>query len=280
MHPRKILAPYGFAPRKSFGQHFLKDKNIVLKMMRAISPKRGNCLLEIGPGLGVMTELLANSGAKLVAVEKDRGLAGILRNGLAKKFKNLSVIEGDFLELSWKGLFGGGRKLIDVFGNIPYYITTPIIFSLIDHHSRIGRAFLTVQKELADRLVAQPGRKEYGRLTLAVRFFADIERLFNIPAHSFSPAPSVDSSFIVLKFHRRLPKGLDRKLFLELLRASFAHRRKNILNTLTDERVNRMDKEGIRELLKAGAIDPTKRPEELMMKDYVTLAMELKKRIS
>lgn len=246
-------------------------------MTRAISPKRGDYLLEIGPGLGVMTELLAKSGAKLVAVEKDRGLAGILRNGLAKKFKNLNVIEGDFLELSWKGLFGSGRKLIDVIGNIPYYITTPIIFSLIDHYSRIRRAFLTIQKELADRLVAQPGRKEYGRLTVAVRFFADVERLFNIPPHVFSPAPRVDSSFIVLRFHRRFPKGLDRKLFLELLRSSFAHRRKNILNTLAKERISGMDKEELRELLKRAGIDPTRRPEELMMKDYIALALELGK---
>jgi 16S rRNA (adenine1518-N6/adenine1519-N6)-dimethyltransferase len=301
MHQIQLIRKYGIQPRKIIGQNFLVDENIQRKIVALLDLKPADQVLEIGAGLGALTGLLAGSGAKVFAVEKDKNLAGILKAEL-ERFPNLQVLNEDALKLDFGKLENGTRRgrRYKVVGNLPYFITTPILFFLIAERRWIEFALIMVQKEFAERLFAQPGTKSYGRLTLALRYHAEAAHAFDVSRHCFTPVPGVDSSLVRLKFRRRGVAGLDEELFFRAIQAAFASRRKNILNALSHGLLEPagpaewdgpaspsghpplgragLGREEWKTLLAGLGIPETKRAEELLLKDYIRLTFALQKR--
>lgn len=276
MHQIQLLKKYELSVRGFRGQHLLVDENIQRNFVSHVNPKKGETIVEIGPGLGAITELLLREGAKVIAVEQDPRFVEILKGELGDDFKTLTLVHDDVLKVNLKKYVQGKSKL-KVVGNIPYYITSPILLYLIGHRTLIDSAYLTVQKEIADRIFAQPGTKAYGRLSLLVRFYADVDRVFEISRHCFSPKPNVDSTVIELIFRQKLPASVDETVLFDLIKYGFQARRKNILNAITDGFRGEITKQEAKELLNSAGLKETMRAEELMLKDFIRLA-ELFKR--
>lgn len=295
MHQIQLLKKYGLSVRGARGQHLLVDENIQRKIADAVKPRKGERILEIGPGLGAITEHLLHGGAEVVAVEQDERFIQILEGELGADFKRLKLVHADILKTDIKK-FAKGEHSLSVVGNIPYYITSDILLHLIAHRKWIDSAFLTVQKEIADRFFAQPGSKEYGRLSLLVRFYTDPERLFEISRNCFSPRPEVDSTFLSFTFRRKLPDSFDERILFYLIQASFSERRKNILNAISDFLKKGTGSEllpstttaslpapflakiEVENLLRSADIDPSARAETLLLKDFMKLAEEFQNR--
>jgi 16S rRNA (adenine1518-N6/adenine1519-N6)-dimethyltransferase len=220
------------APRKSLGQHFLHDPNILRKIARSVSPQRDDMILEIGPGEGALTRLLAGTAAVLVAVEIDHRAVERLRDEFGTR---VTVIEGDILALSLRDLARerGPGSSWRVVGNIPYNITTPILFSILDHRDAVRDATLMMQREVARRLVASPGTKEYGILSVFCRIFAETELLFDVSRTAFRPIPAVTSSVVRLR-PLRSPRVVlkDEAMFRHVVRYVFGQRRKMLRHSL------------------------------------------------
>jgi 16S rRNA (adenine1518-N6/adenine1519-N6)-dimethyltransferase len=267
----QLLKKYGIVVRGTRGQHLLVDENIQRKFIGCFEPQASEAIVEIGPGLGALTGLLLESGARVIAVEKDPRFVEILEMELGKTYSNLKVLRGDILETDLSLLVPPNSK-IRVAGNVPYYITSQIFLHLIAHRKTVTSAVLTVQREIADRVLAQPGTKAYGRLSLLIRFYADVKRLFEISRSCFSPKPKVDSTTIELVFHETPSAGIDEKIFFQLVKLSFSKRRKNILNALSDGLSGEMKKEEVRAMLEEAQISPKARAENLMQKDFIRLA--------
>lgn len=279
MHQIQMLRKYDVRLNKIKGQNFLVDENVQKKIVAALDPRKEDRILEIGAGLGAITDELARSGARVFAVEKEKAFADILSDELGG-FENLRVLARDILKLDPAKLLresgaGKGGKW-RVVGNLPYFITTPILFYLIEHRDSIGEALVMVQKEVAERLTALPGNKTYGRITLALRYHADVSYEFEVGSSCFTPKPLVDSAVVRILFHGRTVEGLDEALLFRIIQAAFAMRRKNILNTLGSGPfgLERGDWAGILEALK---IPVNKRAEELHLKDYIDLALAVRK---
>lgn len=289
MHQIQLLRKYELSLRGVRGQHLLVDENIQRKLVSCVNPNAGETIIEIGPGLGAITELLLDAGAHVIAVEQDGRFVEILKGELSRDFKNLAIIHADILKTEFKRLVRGKPKA-KVVGNIPYYITAPILEYLIKHRSTIDSAYLTVQREVADRIFAQPGTKAYGRLTLFVRIYAQPRRYFEISRNCFSPKPRVNSTAIELVFRSALPESIDEDLLLEIIRVGFGKRRKNILNALSGgfsaEREGisfgnaAFSKDEIKSCLLDCGIKTTARAEELMLKDFIRLAERFKEKIA
>lgn len=257
-------------PKKRLGQNFLVDKNIRDKIIGNILLENDDICLEIGSGTGVLTELLAQKAAKVYAVEIDRGLFQMLKEKLTP-YKNVVLIEGDILKVKLGKYLG--RKRAKVIGNIPYYISTPILELLICLRRNIDTVYLTVQKELARRITASPGSKEYGSLSLFVQYYCEPEIIFDIKKTSFFPQPKVDSSFLRLRIKRRLlPKAEDEKLLFKVIRASFNQRRKILKNSLEKT----VEPEKISSFLSHSGLNSNIRPEELSLEKFVNLANFIK----
>ena len=275
MHQIQLLKKYGLSVRGARSQHLLVDENIQRKLVSAVNPKAGETILEIGPGLGAITELLLKSGARVVAVEQDRRFVEILKGELETDFDHLKLVHGDILKISLDRFVSRGSHL-KVVGNIPYYITSPILLYLIKHRRVVDSAYLMMQREIADRIFAQPGTKAYGRLSLLVRYYADVRRAFEISRHCFSPEPKVDSSFIELVFRRKLPESIDEDALFTLIKFGFATRRKRLLNALTDGFRGKVDKQKLKDILNEAGFSENVRAEELMLKDFMRLAVALR----
>ena len=271
MHQIQLLKKYELSIRGFRGQRLLIDENIQRKFVSLVAPKPKETILEVGPGLGAITELLLESGAKVIAVEEDERFIEILKGELSQDFKNLTLVHADILKVNLRKYVPRKSK-IKVVGNIPYYITSPILLYLIANRSLIDSVYLTIQREIADRIFAQPGSKAYGRLSLLVRFYADARRVFEISRNCFSPKPNVDSTAIELVFRENLPASIDEKIFFDLIRVGFGSRRKNILNAVTNGLKGQMTKQEAKELLGAAGVKETARAEELMLKDFIRLA--------
>jgi len=276
VHQIQLLKKYGLSVRGARGQHLLIDENIQRKFVQAVSPQPGELILEIGPGLGAITELLLQSGARVTAVEHDPRFVEILKGELGRDFKTFTLVHDDILKFNLKKHVPA-RSQIKVVGNIPYYITSPILLYLISFRSLISTAYLTVQREIANRFFAQPGTKEYGRLSLLVRLYADASRKFEISRNCFSPKPDVDSTVVELNFRKSLPSNIDEAVVLDLVKAGFGERRKNILNAITNGFKGRMTKDKAKEIISAAGLEETVRAEELMLKDFIRLAEEFKR---
>lgn len=263
-----MLRKYRIRPQKKWGQHFLVDENIQRRILEVLDLGPQDTVLEIGAGLGALTEGLAASGAGVLALEKDKTLAEILSREL-EQHPNLRVLNQDILKLDFATLAGGGKGL-KIVGNLPYSITTPILFHLIDQRKWIHFAVITIQKEVADRLLARPRSKAYGRLTLAFRYYGEVVRKFDIASGAFSPSPKVASSVLKISFPSPQHEDLNEELLFKIIQAAFALRRKTILNSLTASSPVR-SRAFWQPLLAEAGIPENKRAEELDLKDYIRL---------
>lgn len=217
-------------PLKRLGQNFLIDKNIVRKIVRLIEPHPGEVLIEIGPGKGALTEELIQAGSDLIAIEIDPVLCSSLRSTFAH-YSNFQLIEGDALKLDWSQLLPEGKSC-KIVGNIPYNITSPLLFKIFALNWKVERVVLMVQKEIALRLCARPRTKEYGILTVQAAFYGRVVIGFHISPHVFRPEPRVWSSVIIFHPHRQLPPPQFQAAFQQVVRTAFNQRRKTLKNAL------------------------------------------------
>ena len=254
--------------RKRFGQHFLEPAWVV-KVVRAIAPAPDDVFFEIGPGRGALTRELTARAGSVVAFEIDRDLAEALRESAPS---NLTIVAGDFLRSEWI-LENRPVGPVRVAGNLPYNVASPILFTLIDLYSAgipLVDATVMLQREVADRLVARPGTKEYGVLGILVQLSADVERLLALPPGAFRPAPKVQSALVRLRFHPPAPAPRNPEAFVRLVKAVFTRRRKTLENALLAFRPR--DRAAVTEALLRAAIDGRRRPETLAVDELVRLA--------
>lgn len=246
--------------RKRFGQNFLHDQNVIQRIVHQIQPREGQHLVEIGPGKGALTEEVLHHIGHMDVVELDRDLIPILQAQLGER---VSIYNQDAMKFDFCSLAEGGEKL-RVIGNLPYNISTPLIFHLLGLRDCIQDMHFMLQKEVVERMVAGPGSKTYGRLSIMVQYFCKVEQLFIVPPGAFTPAPKVDSAIVRLLPHEQPPYEVDSVDTLsKLVAKAFSQRRKTLRNTLKDW----LDEETI---IKAG-VDPKLRPEQLSLADFVAL---------
>jgi len=270
-----ILNKYGFNFQKKFGQNFLIDTHVLEKIIRAADITKDDCVLEIGPGIGTMTQYLCENAGKVIAVEIDKNLIPILTEDTLAAYDNVKVINSDVLKLDLKKLAeeeNGGRP-IKVVANLPYYITTPIIMGLFEAGVPLASITVMVQKEVADRMQAGPGSKDYGALSLAVQYYAEPYIAANVPPNCFMPRPNVGSAVIRLTLHGNPPVEVaDEKLLFKLIRASFAQRRKTLVNGLTNSPELSFTKEEVTKALEECGYSLTIRGEALTLQEFAKLA--------
>ena len=254
-------------PKKSLGQNFLTDKNVQRKLIASYNLGAGDYVLEIGAGYGELTKLIAHNVAFVYALEIDPGLCNTLRDS-TKEYSNIKVINRDILKFDLKKYFKGLKAKIKALGNIPYYITSPIIEHLLKYRDKIETVFITVQKEFAKRIVADAGSKKYGSFSCFVQYYSIPKIIFLIKRNSFSPAPKVDSCLLELKV-REAPavKVKDEKLLFKVIRACFNKRRKTLRNSLDGI----VPSGKLSDFFKENNIDINIRPEDLELKDFARL---------
>lgn len=276
-NPKKtieIIQKYEFDFQKRFGQNFLIDTHVLEKIVRAADISKDDFVLEIGPGIGTMTQYLAEAAKSVTAVEIDDNLIPILKETL-KDYDNVSVIHGDILKLDLNRLVQeqNDGKPIKVVANLPYYITTPIIMGLFESRVPLINITVMVQKEVADRMQAGPGTKDYGALSLAVQYYASPYIAANVPPNCFIPRPKVGSSVIRLTKHDKKPVNVDNEeLFWKLIRASFNQRRKTLQNGLNNSPEITLTKETIAQAIESLGWSPTVRGETLTLEQFALLA--------
>jgi|LGOV01.1.fsa_nt_gb 16S rRNA (adenine1518-N6/adenine1519-N6)-dimethyltransferase len=220
---------------KRFGQNFLIDDNIVRKIVEAGEVTKDDLVLEIGSGIGTMTQILCESANKVVTVEIDKKLIPVLKETLSD-YSNLSIVQGDILKTNIREILGNDieKMPLKIIANLPYYVTTPIIMGLLESDLPIEGMTFMIQKEVGERLCGKPGTKAYGSLSIAAQFYADVTIDFNVPAHVFMPKPKVDSIVVSLKKLKKPPIELkDQNLFFKIVKASFLNRRKTLINGLS-----------------------------------------------
>ena len=270
----EILQKYQFVFQKRFGQNFLIDPHVLEKIMAAAQIGPEDCVLEIGPGIGTMTQYLAERAARVVAVEIDEGLIPILQETL-KDYGNVTLIRADIMKVDIKELaqeYGGGRPF-KVVANLPYYITTPIVMGLLEGDAPVESITVMVQKEVADRMQAGPGSKDYGALSLAVQYYADPYIAANVPPNCFIPRPNVGSAVIRLTRHAVPPVHVeDPALLFRIIRASFNQRRKTLVNSLNNSQELACTKEEAAQALEYLGLGPSVRGEALTLEEFAGIA--------
>lgn len=275
---KQIIQAHGFKVRKSLGQNFLMDANIIEKIVQAGNVTEEDLVFEIGPGLGVLTRRIARSAGRALAVELDNNLLPILKETLAE-YPNADVVHADALKVNFdqlaaertEGEFGPQGKAYKLIANLPYYITTPIIMHMLTSGFNLESLVVMMQKEVADRLQASPGGKEYGSLSVVVQYYTLPEIVTKVPRTVFYPAPDVDSAVIKLTRRPAPPVKLhSEENFFKVVRAAFGQRRKTLLNSLTGSGLD--SKETWLELLSQTGIDPARRGETLSLEEFATLA--------
>lgn len=273
----EIIQKHEFAFQKKFGQNFLIDGHVLDKIITAAGVTSEDVVLEIGPGIGTMTQYLAEAAKQVIAVEIDKHLIPILEETL-KDYENVTVINEDILKVDIKQLaeqYHGGRP-IKVVANLPYYITTPIIMGLFESHVPIDNITVMVQKEVADRMQVGPGSKDYGALSLAVQYYAEPYIVANVPANCFIPRPKVGSAVIRLTRHEKPPVEVaDSALMFRLIRASFNQRRKTLQNGLNNSPEVNFTKEQIIQAIETLGVSATIRGEALTLAQFAELANQL-----
>ena len=269
-----ILQKYQFNFQKKFGQNFLIDMHVLEKIMDAADVGPDDCVLEIGPGIGTMTQMLAERARRVIAVEIDNNLIPILQDTL-QAYNNVKIIHNDILKLDLGQLVQEENegKPIKVVANLPYYITTPIIMGLFEADVPLDSITVMVQKEVADRMKSGPGSKDYGALSLAVQYYSEPELAANVPPNCFIPRPNVGSAVICLHRHARPPVEVkDEKLMFKLIRASFNQRRKTMLNSLNNSPELSFNKEQIGKALESIALTSNIRGEALTLEQFAALS--------
>ena len=270
----EILQKYQFVFQKKFGQNFLIDTHVLEKIIAAAGVTKDDCVLEIGPGIGTMTQYLAESARHVIAVEIDQNLIPILKDTLSA-YENVTVINKDILKVDIQALaqeYNGGRP-IKVVANLPYYITTPIIMGLFESNVPIDNITVMVQKEVADRMQVGPGTKDYGALSLAVQYYAEPYIVANVPPNCFMPRPNVGSAVIRLTRHQTPPvTAKDPNLMFALIRASFNQRRKTLQNGLNNSPDISFTKEQIAAAIESLGLPAAVRGEALTLEQFAALS--------
>ena len=273
----EVIQKYGFAFQKKFGQNFLIDTRVLDKIIAAAGVTEEDMVLEIGPGIGTMTQRLAEAAGRVVAVEIDANLMPILQDTLSD-FENITIINEDILKVDINKLaeeYNGGRP-IKVVANLPYYITTPIIMGLFESGVPIDNITVMVQKEVADRMQVGPGSKDYGALSLAVQYYAEPYIVANVPPNCFIPRPNVGSAVIRLTRHAKPPVEVkDRELMFRLIRASFNQRRKTLQHGLNNSPELNFTKEEIAAAIEALGLPAAVRGEALTLAQFAALSDRL-----
>ena len=271
----EILNKYRFIFQKKFGQNFLIDTHVLEKIIRSAEITEDDLVLEIGPGIGTMTQYLCENAREVVAVEIDKNLIPILEQDTLSAYDNVTIINEDILKVDINQIVKekNGGKPIKVVANLPYYITTPIIMGLFEAHVPIDNITVMVQKEVADRMQSGPGSKDYGALSLAVQYYADPYIVANVPPNCFMPRPNVGSAVIRLTLHQDQPiKVKNEKLLFRLIRASFNQRRKTLVNGLNNSPEISLPKEMISEAIEELGVVATIRGEALTLEQFAKLA--------
>lgn len=272
---KEIIRKHGFIIKKSLGQNFLIDRNILQKIVSAAQLSQDKGALEIGPGIGALTEQLAKAAGQVVAIEIDQRLIPILSNILSGQ-ENVKVIHGDVLKINLSEVFVeyfGHVSGVSVVANLPYYVTTPIVMKLLEERLPLENIVVMIQKEVAERMVAKPGGKDYGSLSIAVQYYCEPKIVTMVPHTVFIPQPNVESAVIRLKVRKEAPVKLeDESFFFQVIQACFAQRRKTIHNNLVSRFFTKDSKEQLASILEQCAIDPKRRGETLSMQEYALLA--------
>ncbi|MFD1636681.1 16S rRNA (adenine(1518)-N(6)/adenine(1519)-N(6))-dimethyltransferase RsmA [Evansella tamaricis] len=278
---KQILDKYGFSFKKSLGQNFLIDTNILRRIVDTAELTDNTGVLEIGPGIGALTEQIARRAKKVVAFEIDQRLLPILKETLSP-YEHVNIIHQDVLKSNVKEVieaeFDKGQDLA-VVANLPYYVTTPILMKLLEEKLSIRTIVVMIQKEVAERIAAKPGTKDYGSLSIAAQYYAKAETAFIVPKTVFVPQPNVDSAILKLTLREVPPVDImDEDFFFEVVRASFTQRRKTILNNLSSHFVNSFTKKDMESCLMEGEVDPKRRGESLSMEEFAILSNLLLKK--
>ncbi|WLR50896.1 16S rRNA (adenine(1518)-N(6)/adenine(1519)-N(6))-dimethyltransferase RsmA [Bacillus tianshenii] len=280
---REILEKYGFSFKKSLGQNFLIDTNILRKIISFAGLTEESGAIEIGPGIGALTEQLAKASKKVVAFEIDQRLLPILDDTLSA-YQNVEIVHQDVLKADVQQVIDekmGDIKDIMVVANLPYYVTTPILMGLLLENLPIRGFVVMLQKEVADRIAAKPGTKDYGSLSIAIQYYTEAEVVMTVPKTVFMPKPNVDSAVIRL-IRREKPAVVvaDEEFFFKVVRASFAQRRKTIFNNLVHNVASKQQKDLVSAALEAAEVEPSRRGETLSMEEFARLSDELKQQLS
>ena len=274
----QLRAKHDFRHSKSLGQNFLSDKNIIDAIIEGSEIGAEDLVIEIGPGMGVLTAAAAECASRVVAVENDRHLIPILTETL-EDYDNVELINADVMKTDLSEVVEKYRTSgkVRIIGNLPYYITTPIVMKLLEERVPADSITIMMQKEVADRIKASPGSKTYGALSVAVGFYCTVRHIANAPKEVFVPRPKVDSTVIRLDVRQERPVELvDEKLFFETIKKGFGQRRKTLLNSLTG--IRGMPKESIAAVLADCGIDSRRRAETLSMSEFADLANEIAQR--
>lgn len=274
----ELIKKYDIHARKRFGQNFLTDPRVLDKIIAAADVTGDDFILEIGPGLGTMTRALCEHAGRVLAVEIDYDLADILERELIPLYPNLELITGDILKQDIRRLvdeYAEGRP-VKIVANLPYYITTPILMNLLESRAPVASITVMVQKEVADRMMAEPGSKECGAISLAVQYYAEPYLAANVPPNCFTPRPKVASAVITLTTRPEPPVTTrNEALMFKLIRAAFAQRRKTLLNAAYNSAELDFDKETVSRAIEAAGLPLTIRGEKLDLAAYATLADSL-----
>ena len=267
-----VLKKFGIHTKKKYGQNFLIDERVLKRITEAACITKEDLVLEIGPGIGTLTQYLSEAAGEVIAVEVDKSLIPVLEETLAG-FENVTVLNEDILKTDLKRIAdekNGGRPF-KIVANLPYYITTPIIMGILESSAPVSSQTFMVQKEVAGRMAAAPGSKEYGALSLAVQYYCTAELNANVPPNCFIPRPDVHSTVITLKTREEKPAVSDEALLFKVIKAAFAMRRKTLVNCLKSSQDLGLNKEEAENLLKDAGLEPLIRGEELSLDDFIRL---------
>ncbi|AWP30300.1 16S rRNA (adenine(1518)-N(6)/adenine(1519)-N(6))-dimethyltransferase [Paenibacillus glucanolyticus] len=272
---KEIISRHGFSFKKSLGQNFLIDQNILYKIVEAAGLDEDKGALEIGPGIGALTEKLAQTAGTVTAIEIDQRLIPILREVL-EPYENVKVHHGDVLKVDLHELFQqdfAGVSKVSVVANLPYYVTTPILMKLLEEKLPLENIVVMIQKEVAERMAAAPGSKDYGSLSIAVQYYSEPKLVCIVPHTVFIPQPNVASAVIRLAVREEPPVSVeDEGFFFEVVQASFAQRRKTIANNLKSRFFAGEGRERLEQLLQEAGIVPSRRGETLSIEEYAKLS--------
>ncbi|KUG24203.1 ssu rrna (adenine(1518)-n(6)/adenine(1519)-n(6))- dimethyltransferase [hydrocarbon metagenome] len=271
--PKEIINRYAINPRKKLGQSFLIDQNVIRKISAIAQVTKNDIVVEIGSGIGVLTEDLAQSAAKLIAVEVDDKLVEVLKDKLFK-YNNVQIYCRDVLKFDFSTIAKDGQQKIKVVGNVPYNISSPVLFYLISFRKVINSFVLMLQKEVVQRLTAAPGGKDYGVPSVILQMFANVEKVLDVPADCFHPVPKVESSVMKGFFMEKpLVELTDEDFFIKLVRDAFAQRRKMLINNLKRSKLLKDVSESLlKDLLRMTGIDGQRRSETLSVKEFGDLS--------
>ncbi len=270
--PRTLLTAWNIQAKKQYGQNFLKDANVARQIVTHAAPTADDVVLEIGAGLGAITLPAAATAHRLIAVDKDRQLIGLLRAELlAADIHNVDIREADILRLDLTAIAHEAARPLVVLGNLPYNISSQVIVRLIHARHHVDRAVLMLQKEMAQRICASPGSKTYGRLSVMLQYCAEVRELMQVKAGQFFPPPKVDSTVIGIRFINPPPfPAADEALLFQVIKAAFGKRRKTLRNALSQSDLQ-LAPAACEQILNQAGIDPTRRAETLSVADFVRL---------